>query len=459
MKRLLVAPVLSGLVLLLSLWAVTRLWGDTLVTFYIEPSGPFVAAAAGAAPDYADTRSWAALPGKSSAALLSPGSGAQASSAGEVAVFFIHPTSFISGAAWNAPLQPGTRSWEMVDIILGAQASAFNLCCDIYAPHYRQATLWSFLDRQGAGGEAALELAYADIESAFDSFLARNSGRPFIIASHSQGTYHALRLLAERVDGTELQQSLIVAYLLGYWVPLDTFERTLTHILPCESATDTACVVHWSTYGERGARRQGVPHWYPEGVELADGKPLLCTNPLSWRRDGERVPATRHPGALYVSPGGSLLNSLLNTAAGVELESLPPLLRGWTWAECRDGLLRVADQEQGAFAEAAAGAAGDYHLLDYNLFYQAIRSNAVARARSYGLPLDAVSRDQSESASSAAELSLAPNQDCNLACAFCFTSSSICEATVASASASTPRSSLYPTRGAKSVIASSGAMK
>jgi hypothetical protein len=364
------------------LWGAVQLWGNDYVMYRIEPAADFQTDVPRGGPDYRQARYWAALPEKASAAKLVPGGGSGVDSA-PADVFYIHPTSYISGESWNAPLFVDSRAWEMVDIILGAQASAFNGCCEIYAPHYRQATLWSFLDRS-ENGERALELAYSDVRRAFGEFLDRNGDRPFIVASHSQGTYHALRLLSEAVDGTPLQQRLVAAYLIGYWVPMDTFGRTLKHIDPCDSATDTGCIVHWSTYGERGQRRGGIPHWYPAGHEFSDGKPLLCTNPLNWRRDGSRVEAEAHPGALYVSRGGSRLNTLFNHPAGVKLDDLPPLLPGFTWAECRDGLLRVAAQEDTVFREVATDGAQDYHMIDYSLFYQSVRENAVERLGSFG---------------------------------------------------------------------------
>lgn len=358
-----------------------KLWGHDYIMYRIEPKAGFRTDNPAVTPDYGQARFWAALPEKPSAAKLVPGGGKGVDDA-PVDVFYIHPTSYISGESWNAPLFTDSRAWEMVDIMLGAQASAFNTCCEIYAPHYRQATLWSFLDRS-ENGEQALELAYSDVRRAFAAFLHRNGNRPFIVASHSQGTYHALRLLSEQVDGTELQGRLVAAYLVGYWLPMDTFGRTLKHIAPCDSATDTGCIVHWSTYGDEGRLRGGIPHWYPEGHEFSDGKRLLCTNPLNWRRNGARVEADEHPGALYVSRGGSRLNTLFNRPAGVRLDSLPALLPGFTWAECRDGLLRVAAQENTVFREVATDGAQDYHMIDFNLFYQSVRANAGVRAHSF----------------------------------------------------------------------------
>lgn len=375
---------LSGTLLLVfactaAAWSVLAVWGEELLVYYIEPSEPFDSAALAAAPDYGNDRFWAALPGKPSAAQLVPEGLSDPASPRQADVFYIHPTSYISGKTWNSPLFSESRAWEMVDVILGAQASAFNLCCDVYAPHYRQAALASFLAFDSPDGAAALELAYADIAAAFTEFLSRIGERPFIVASHSQGTYHALRLLAEHVDGRAVQQQLVAAYLVGYWLPLDTFGRTLKQIGPCKANSDTACVLHWSTYGEHGVRRDGVPHWYPEGPELSDGKPLLCNNPLNWQREGRRVPASEHPGALYVARGGGLLNDLLNLPADTVFQGLPALLPHWTWAECRDGLLHVAEQIDGPFDEFNSDPRQDYHLADYSLFYQSVRENAWER--------------------------------------------------------------------------------
>lgn len=360
-------------------------WGEELMLYRLQPAQPWAGSVAPPAPDYRKARSWAALPGLSSPALLAPAGARPAAARAPVDVFYIHPTSFLSGSAWNAPLHTDSRAWEMIDVMLAAQASAFNACCEVYAPHYREATLFSFLPESGADGEQALAFAYNDVLRAFREFLGRTGERPFIIASHSQGTFHALRLLAEEVDSQPLQQRLVAAYLVGYWLPMDTFERNLRQISPCQNAADTGCVVHWSTYAEGAQRRAGVPHWYAQGTERSDGKPLLCINPLSWHQDGGRIEAGSHPGALYVEQGGTLLNTLFNHAAGVEPTALDAVKPNWTWAECRDGLLRVAPQTGGAFAEAAA-ADGDYHILDYNLFYQSVRVNAVLRAAQMNVP-------------------------------------------------------------------------
>jgi hypothetical protein len=62
-----------------------------------------------------------------------------------------------------------------------------------------------------------LDLAYQDVEAAFDYYLQYfNKGRPFIVVRHSQGTTHTLRLLEEKIDNTPLYRQLVAAYVVGY---------------------------------------------------------------------------------------------------------------------------------------------------------------------------------------------------------------------------------------------------
>ncbi len=49
--------------------------------------------------------------------------------------------------------------------------------------------------RTGQKSIDAFDLAYEDLKTAFENYLKHyNKGRPIIIASHSQGSLHALRL-------------------------------------------------------------------------------------------------------------------------------------------------------------------------------------------------------------------------------------------------------------------------
>lgn len=382
MRKLLIVFALLIVLVPLSLWVAAAFFNDELINYVLRPGHRQHQDPITVPPDYASDQYWASLPSSDGLANLVPEGQEAREGSAPVAVFYVHPTSYLSGDRWNAPLYTDSWAWEMVDRMMAGQASAFNACCDVYAPHYREATLWSFIERETEDGVHALELAYMDVSRAFDAFIARFSeGRPFIVASHSQGTAHALRLLKHKInDSRRLRKRLVAAYLIGYDLPLDVFERELTKIPPCATPTDTGCVVHWATWGDQGQPRARTPHWYSDGWEFADGKELLCTNPLSWRVDEELVPASAHPGALDLPGDYSLRNLLFNEPTGSRVKSLPPVLPQWTWAQCRDGFLFVAPQLEGPFASEADDEARNYHTRDYALFYQAIRENAELRA-------------------------------------------------------------------------------
>jgi hypothetical protein len=77
------------------------------------------------------------------------------------------------------------------------QASVFNECCVIFAPRYRQALLHA-ITTNTPSAYVADELAYGDVERAFEQFLQGNPKGPSILASHSQGSMHGLRLLQQQ---------------------------------------------------------------------------------------------------------------------------------------------------------------------------------------------------------------------------------------------------------------------
>jgi hypothetical protein len=81
----------------------------------------------------------------------------------------------------------------------------------VYAPRYRQANGTAF-SHPSADGDRALALVYEDVRRAFDAFHARRGpGRPFLLASHSQGSVLAERLLREAISGTPLRDRLVAA--------------------------------------------------------------------------------------------------------------------------------------------------------------------------------------------------------------------------------------------------------
>ena len=97
-------------------------------------------------------------------------------------VFFVHPTGYLKAASWNGPIDD-PDAVQAVSLVMKYLASSFNAGARVYAPRYRQATLYAFLDYETLSGVRALELAYSDVARAFDQYIAEyNQGRPFMLA-------------------------------------------------------------------------------------------------------------------------------------------------------------------------------------------------------------------------------------------------------------------------------------
>ncbi|HLI65066.1 MAG TPA: DUF3089 domain-containing protein [Caulobacteraceae bacterium] len=332
------------------------------------PAQPFSEAAAPPAPDYANPNAWAAWPGRPSNADAAPDGVARIDPArAKVDVFFIHPTTYLASEKWNAAYDEAGRATTGVDNgVLANQASAFNGCCRIYAPRYRQAALAAFT-QSAADREPAIDLAYQDVARAFEFYIAHeNKGRPFIIASHSQGSLHALRLLQQKIVGTPLARRLVAAYVIGGFTPVE-IERAGLPI--CRSATQTRCIITWNSVTERGIaarRRDTALMWLDGRYQAPAGHDIVCVNPLTWQADAA-APASANLGALSIARPGE-----------------GKLVPGLTGAACNQGMLvvDVPASERLRFIDPLS-IVGIYHDLDYNLYYLNIRKNAAERVDAF----------------------------------------------------------------------------
>jgi hypothetical protein len=368
------------------------LFGRQMVFGYLSPPDTFVLADAPKAPDFENKYFWVAHPDKSDTSDLVPigidTSGDIANK--EVDVFFVHSTGFVGPGGWNSSMQIENSEAQSIEYMLSSMASIFNGCCNIYAPHYREAQIQSFMPESFDSGTQALDLAYQDVEAAFDYYLTHyNQGRPFIVVGHSQGTTHALRLLEQRVDNTQLVNQLVAGYLVGYWLPKDKFTRGFEQIKPCEIATQIGCIVSYDVFGQGGELDAKVPHWYKTGWEvnrLADDsvKPTVCVNPMSWQSNQNKISKSQHLGAMPVDFKRTPLNMLLANNPGFIFDELPALVSELTSAQClEDGRLEIMQQADNAFSNHLEQDNKSYHILDFSLFYGNIRQNAMQRVNQF----------------------------------------------------------------------------
>ena len=311
----------------------------------IQPGESFAETLAPPAPDYTNPENWAALPGKEDLAdVLPEGNYEDVQAQSSADVFFIHPTTYYSSDGWNQPLDNQEVNELTNEFTLQGQASVFNGCCKIYAPRYRQATIYSFMDENG-DGEQALDLAYQDVKNAFQNFIeTKNDGRPFILAAHSQGSKHADRLLEEVIVGSDLQTRLVAAYPIGY--DIDD-----SNGLPvCVSPSQTGCQVSWNAVGPN-----------PSSIIAKSGS--ICVNPLSWLADNTQMPSNANAGGVSFSALGEVENGVAN-------------------AVCGENGLVVTEINSDTFSSRPMGF-DNLHIYDYALFYLNIRENAQLRVATY----------------------------------------------------------------------------
>ncbi|WP_265570895.1 DUF3089 domain-containing protein [Sphingomicrobium nitratireducens] len=275
------------------------------------------------------------------------------------ALFYVHPTTYLERDRWNAAMRPGGEAEARATLFVKSQASAFNAVADIYAPRYRQAAFGAFLV-DGEDAARATDVAYRDVAEAFDAFLAAEPERPIILAGHSQGSLHLLRLLDERGDA--LKDRIVVAYIVGW--PVDAVaDLPATGLSVCRSRNQVGCLMSWQSFAEPANPNLVVNAWAGE-KGLAGGTRqranMVCTNPLTGGAEGS-APPSANPGLLLPEDG-------LGDAR---------LAPGMVGARCHDGFLLLSGEIPDLGRYVLPG--NNYHVYDYALFWQAVRADVQGR--------------------------------------------------------------------------------
>ncbi|MEL6237437.1 MAG: DUF3089 domain-containing protein [Pseudomonadota bacterium] len=294
------------------------------------------------------------------------------------AVFFIHPTSYLSREGWNAAVEPEgkTDADNLARTYVRGMASPFNAASQIWAPRYRQATMGAFMTDQPEAQEA-IDAAYADVLLAYRYFLETlDDDTPIVIAGHSQGALHLLRLLREEVMPGPVANRLIAAYAVGWPVSVE-------HDLPemglpaCATAAQTGCLISWSSFAEP-ADPSDVLETYSASTGF-DGEPrgdskIVCSNPLTGTF-GASAPASANLGTLV--PDETLSKGQLVPAA------VP--------ARCDDrGILLIGDPpEMGPYVLPG----NNYHVYDIPLFWANTQADVARRANAMTLATQSAQPD------------------------------------------------------------------
>jgi hypothetical protein len=306
-----------------------------------------------AAPDYSNLYYWAAHPLKKDMSDSIPSFISNETRDTLADVFFLHPTTYIKdmrNAMPNADLMDTALNNATDRKTILFQSSVFNNCCRIFAPRYRQAHLKAYMTFGSEASQAAFDTAYEDLKNAFQYYLDHeNKGRPVIIASHSQGAMHAVRLLQEFFDGKPLQKQLVCAYIVGWQIKPDDFKN-----IPVGETPDaTGCFVGWRSY------KKGEMDFIVKNERGGS----VCVNPISWTTSTDETKPEQHKGAV-----GKDMNKIVRGVITASVEPEHKIL----WVDAPDKVKdKIGDKLK------------NYHVADYNLFWQDIRENAMLRVKAF----------------------------------------------------------------------------
>lgn len=344
-----------------------RYWANEMAQFTFVPGISFAAPPARSPADYADPALWFAqrhgVPGEGPR--WRPVGAVPAGATLPAAVFFIHPTSHFDRGAWNAAPDDGQAN-ARAETFLRGLASPFGAAAEVWAPRYRQATLGAFLTDKPEGAKA-LDAAYGDILAAFDQFAAVADPRlPIVLAGHSQGAFHLMRLMRDRVAGRPIAGRIAAAYVVGWPV-------SLAHDLPamglpaCHGADQPGCILSWQSFAEPADPRMVLDAYarFP-GLDgqSRKGTPFLCVNPITGRQHSAAAPD--------VNLGTLVPNMALNGAA---------LVPGLVGARCGgDGFLLIGPPPS---LGPLVMPGNNYHVYDIPLFWANTQADVARRVRAW----------------------------------------------------------------------------
>jgi hypothetical protein len=304
-------------------------------------------------PNFAESNSWAALPSLVDMADQVPKSKSQIrdnQSEAKVDVFFIYPTIYTQKPenefTWNASIADKNLNERIDNSAIKNQASVFNGSCKVYSPRYRQAHYSVFLTKDTFSARKAMEVAYEDVKEAFKYYLENyNHNRPIIIAAHSQGTLHAVRLLKEFFDDKPLKSQLVTSYLVGMPVNDSMFQDLKISLNP----SDVGGYLSWNTFANGY-----FPEYYENGLNKAQS-----VNPITWTATKTFTNYADHKGTL-----------------GLKFKISPQIIS----SKQEEGILWIKKPKVAGkvFVKTKI-----WHFADYNLFWMDIRENVALRVRNY----------------------------------------------------------------------------
>ncbi|MDY5050139.1 MAG: DUF3089 domain-containing protein [Candidatus Mucispirillum faecigallinarum] len=271
-------------------------------------------------------------------------------------VFYIYPTVCVSENS-NMCSIDNSQMQHSAQRVLKLQADAFKNTANIFAPYYTQYDIDIFeysnykeIQENIRKNTKGLQEIYDALDYYFNHY---NNGRPFILASHSQGSAMMQIVLSDYMKNhPEYYKNMIAAYVIGYPITKE-FMLENPHLKFAACARDTGVI---AAFEVEAPDKAGVDALYTEG--------RLVINPLSWKIDEELVKADKNLGSLnqrdltITTPG--IADAKLDLKKGVVICS-------------------TIDESMYQIPIPSVFGTGSYHGQSFQLYYVNLGENAKER--------------------------------------------------------------------------------
>ena len=350
--------------LLLVLVAAAIHWREDILRTGLDPRVPFQTYDPPPAPDYARDAAWA----------FRPEDPARWTSLDPPAdVFFVHPTTYDGGRDWNAPIGEPKAERLLQGVMLPNYAGPFARIGRLFAPRYRQASLYAHLTLREDARDAR-RFAYGDVRDAFRRYMREyNRGRPVVLVGVEQGGTLAARLLREEIAPyPDVVARLAGVYLIDTVVPAAAFGPEAP-VPACDRKDRPGCVVAYKAVREgdqdavKGVLERSLVWGERNTLVELQGREPLCVNPILGAAVEAQAEPRQHVGAA--------------NATGLEWGARPAFLSRHVGARCIDGVLHVSQPASSSLRPSGSWAERR-KAPGYNLFYGDLEADARSRVAS-----------------------------------------------------------------------------
>jgi hypothetical protein len=306
------------------------------------------------ASDYSNANNWLALP-------------VDAKIEKNADVFFVYPTAWRADGKYPLSTIDNTEMRFWAQYYLKTKASAFEAAGNIFAPYYRQFDAQFLIEHQKDGGDITKYyegVPATDIIAAFDYYIKNyNSGRPFILVGHSQGSIMLTVILFEYLkQNPDVYKRMVAAYLIGVPITKQDYKNN-PHIKPAQNADDIGVIISYNTESVR-----------VDGYSPFANENNVLINPISWTTSTEHAKASQNLGSAVINSDWTLKKVMNLADAKIDRSR---------------GTIICSTVDRETFSSPAASRKyiplGSFHDNDIPLYYYNLQQNAQNRVEKYFL--------------------------------------------------------------------------